>query len=347
MNSNNDNSDKPKKKIFIGSSSEATGILDKLVTFLEDEYDVIRWDKSMTNNKSTLDCLIENAIKVDEAIFIGTADNEVIATDAERAQREGVLTKHRDNVVFEFGLFLGMLGRHDCVYLVDNSTLKDMMSDYKGITVTTFKRDSNDSLSDAIKEIKKGFKEFSNRDVNLFPSASLAAAYYKNFIQPILRHYSYNKGCIDLDGKKKYKKCSITIILPTTITEDVNIQFDEIKRKKNITTKPGIINYVGRQRGIGIDTRTTDKELKIIDFPTTIAGIHHAVHALLPKEKDKTVPDYEAIMRRELDRFKETLELHVKEDPCKSIKVEIIKEDSLLIDAPVKKKLTAWGFLRK
>lgn len=337
------------KKIFIGSSTEGKYILEKVEKILKSEYEIIRWDKSMTINKSTLDCLIENAIKVDEAIFIGTGDNSTTATNIERAAKEGTLIKHRDNVVFEFGLFLGMLGRHDCIYLVDNSTLKDIMSDYKGINVVTF--DSNDldsSLPVAVQTIKDSFNEYSSRDINLFPSASLAAAYFKNFIQPILSHYSINKGTIISKDNKKYKNCCITIVLPRTITDDVNTQFDEIKRTKQIATSSVEVDCLGRPRKLIVDTQTSEFDILIIDFPTIISGIYHAVHALLPDEKRKVVPDYQTIMERELERFADTLSIYIKESSCQSLSIKILKEDELLVDLPQKRKNSFWvGFLKR
>ena len=312
---------------------------------LEGEYDVIRWDKAMLPNKSTLDCLIENAIKVDEAIFIGTGDDMVLDLNGKRPNK----VQHRDNVIFELGLFLGMLGRHDCLYLVDNNSLKDLMSDYKGITVFTFAKDDDKSLSNAISEIKCHFAKCSIRDISLFPSASLAAAYFKNFIQPIFRHYANKGGKIIADdngSNKKYKKCSIIIGLPKTITDDINAQADEFKRK--FTTTSVSIEYLGRQRTLIVDVDSTKKgNLNIIDFPTIISGIHHAVHALLPNEHTKNTPDYSAILTREIQRFRETLELYISQDACRSIPVEIRNENDIITTIEPKRKRIRWIKFRK
>jgi hypothetical protein len=83
---------------------------------------------------------------------------------------------------------------------------------------------------------------------------------------------------------------------------------------------------------------STTKKLKIIDFPTITAGIHHAVLALLPNEQSKNQPDYQAIFKRELKRFAEAIELFVKEDPCSSINVTIMEEDTVITKIPKTKK---------
>lgn len=320
-----------KKKIFIGSSSEALPIVDEVEKLLEKDYNILRWDKSFTPNQSTLDCLIENAIKVDKAIFIGTSDDIVEDLEGKRGQK----IKHRDNVVFEFGLFLGMLGRADCIYLVEKGS--DMMSDYSGITVIMFDKGTlNVSIPKAVDAVIDHFEKYSNRDINLFPSASLASAYFVNFIQPIFTHYLNNKHKIITD-KRQYGDCEITIILPSTISNDVNKQSEELKQK--VQTRIESIEYLGRDRKIVVDVTSTNKKLKIFDFPTVTAGIYHAVRALLPNEQIKQQPDYDTIFKRELRRFAETLELYIKEDACNSIKVSILEEDNLIINIPAKKGL--------
>lgn len=322
-----------KKTIFIGSSSEALPMVDEVENLLKEDYDILRWDKSFSQNQSTLDCLIENAIKVDKAIFIGTADDKV----EDLLGKRGPKTKHRDNVVFEFGLFLGMLGREDCLYLVEKGS--DMMSDYLGVTVIMFDRDNlSISIPESVNIIKEHFNKYSTRDINLFPSVSLASAYFVNFIQPIFNHYINNNFKITTD-KGSYDKCLITIILPSTISNNVNQQTEILKRK--FRTREESINHIGRGRKIIVDVTSSNKNLKIIDFPTITAAIYHAVHALLPNEHIKAQPDYNAIFARELLRFSEALEVFIKESPCsKNIDVQIKKEDTLIVDIPAQKPTT-------
>ncbi len=327
-----------KKTVFIGSSSEALSIVDKVEVLLRDSYEIIRWDESFTLNKSSLDCLIENAIKIDEAIFIGTADDKVVAFDEKRQEREGELHKHRDNVVFEFGLFLGMLGRKDCIYLMDNRS--DIMTDYKGITTIFFDKNKLDeSLSFATAQIKSYFQEYSNRDINLFPSTFLASAYFVNFICPIFKHY-LNKGQKIVTDKGSYKECEITIVLPSKITEDLNAQVANLKQK--VATRQEKIEYLGRPRQLLVDVSSSGRKLKIIDFPTILVSLHHAVHSMLPDEINKRQPCYNLILEREVNRFVEALKLYINETP-EHIPVIIKKEDEVIVDIPAKKKNRIFG----
>lgn len=321
------------KTIFIGSSSEALPIVEKVKALLEDSYKIIQWNESFTPNKSTLDCLIENAIKIDEAIFIGAIDDKTSAIDTTRLDREGVLHKTRDNVIFEFGLFLGMLGRKDCIFLADNQM--NIMSDYKGITTILFDQNNlDDSLSQAVNSIKKYFEEYSNRDINLFPSTFLASAYFVNFIKPIFDHY-LEKGNKIITDKKSYTQCEITIILPTKITDNLNAQVEILKQ--NINTRQERIEYLGRSRQLLVDVSSSGKCLKIIDFPTILVSLNHAVHALLPDEVNKQRPCYDDILDREVNRFIESLKLYTNEASC-PIKINIKKEDVSERKTPLKKR---------
>lgn len=326
-----------KKTIFIGSSSEALPIVNKVKELLKDTYDVICWRDSFTLNKSSLDCLIENAIKVDKAIFIGTADDKVIPTDKKRLEREGEKVKHRDNVVFEFGLFLGMLGRVDCIYLSDNES--DLMTDYSGITTVFFdKREDklDDSLNEAVEKIKTHFNDHSsNRDINLFPSTFLASAYFVNFIQPIFDHYT-NNGCkIVTTNKNVYSDCEIIVVLPAKLSNDVNAQVVGLKQK--VDTKQEQIECKGRPRNILVDASTSKGTIKIVDFPTILASLYHAVHALLPDEISKREPCYDSILAREVNRFIEALNLYIRESP-QNIRVTVKQEDEVVSEVPAKKR---------
>jgi hypothetical protein len=54
--------------------------------------------------------------------------------------------------------------------------------------------------------------------------------------------------------------------------------------------------------------------LEIVDFPTVIAGINHAIRHLLPDDYNRNSKDYEAILARELKRFCDTILLLCKKE---------------------------------
>lgn len=123
-----------KPRIFISSSSEGKPILDALYLELNNDYELIRWDKDFFEpSKFTLECFEEKAASHDYAIFILHPDDEIIA-------RGMTKRKTRDNVIFEYGLFFSVLGRNKVFLLEpDPSSIKvDFPSDFYGITTIRY-----------------------------------------------------------------------------------------------------------------------------------------------------------------------------------------------------------------
>src|SRR6185369_12148594 len=94
-----------KPKMFIGSSSENIMYAFALQNQLKSKADVTIWNQGVfTLNVSYLDSLIEGLKDSDFGVFI-FEPNDVLMI------REAALESVRDNVLFEFGLFLGGLGK--------------------------------------------------------------------------------------------------------------------------------------------------------------------------------------------------------------------------------------------
>lgn len=76
-NSQTDASPQRRPAVFIGSSSEALPIVNRLVGFLSSDFDVYPWDQSFTPGEYTLTTLLRRVERVDAAIFIFAKDDEV------------------------------------------------------------------------------------------------------------------------------------------------------------------------------------------------------------------------------------------------------------------------------
>lgn len=118
--------------VFIGSSAEGLPIARALQAELEDTTDYLaeRWDAgTFAPGNYTLESLILMAKRVDFAILVATGEDTVISRGTE-------MKAVRDNIIFEFGLFLGTLGRERVYYLsVDDAKLP---SDLLGLTRLTY-----------------------------------------------------------------------------------------------------------------------------------------------------------------------------------------------------------------
>jgi predicted nucleotide-binding protein len=140
-------------QVFIGSSTEGLKIARTLQAELEAATDCVvkRWDTdTFAPGSITLDELIARANSVDFAILVATGEDTVTSRGTQSAAV-------RDNIILEFGLFLGALGR-ERVYLLSVGDAK-LPSDLQGLTRLIYRdRPDNDiraGLNDAVLRIEK------------------------------------------------------------------------------------------------------------------------------------------------------------------------------------------------
>src|SRR5262245_31377998 len=99
-----------KPRIFLGSSGKQAKLLNSLTRGLEDVATVEPWMTSFNPGVTTLERLLELTREVDFAAFVFAQDDWTTKSpDAEPAPTPGQASP-RDNVVFEAGLFGGVLG---------------------------------------------------------------------------------------------------------------------------------------------------------------------------------------------------------------------------------------------
>src|SRR5215510_7003874 len=100
--------DKP--RIFLGSSGKQEKLLDALTDGLADIAHVDPWTTSFNPGTTTLERLVELAHEVDFAAFVFAKDDWTAAGVSTPISTEAGQASPRDNVVFEAGLFGGVLG---------------------------------------------------------------------------------------------------------------------------------------------------------------------------------------------------------------------------------------------
>ena len=100
--------DKP--RIFLGSSGKQAKLLEALARGLEEVAEVEPWTTSFDPGTTTLERLLELTREVDFAAFAFASDDWTAAGSPASPPREPGQASPRDNVVFEAGLFGGVLG---------------------------------------------------------------------------------------------------------------------------------------------------------------------------------------------------------------------------------------------
>ncbi len=100
--------DKP--RIFLGSSGKQAKLLQALTRGLEDIAHVEPWTTTFNPGTTTLERLLELTREVDFAAFVFAQDDWTESVSGSVPSHETGQASPRDNVVFEAGLFGGVLG---------------------------------------------------------------------------------------------------------------------------------------------------------------------------------------------------------------------------------------------
>ena len=126
--------DKP--RIFLGSSGKQEKLLQALTRGLEDVAHVEPWTTSFNPGTTTLERLLELTREVDFAAFVFARDDWTAASASAAPPAESGQASPRDNVVFEAGLFGGVLGMRRTFILHANGA--KLPTDLLGLTCVRY-----------------------------------------------------------------------------------------------------------------------------------------------------------------------------------------------------------------
>ncbi len=126
--------DKP--RIFLGSSAQQAKLLQALTRGLEDVAQVEPWTASFNPGTTTLERLLELVHEVDFAAFVFARDDWTTNSPAASELSGAGQASPRDNVVFEAGLFGGVLGMRR-TFILHASGAK-LPSDLLGLTLIRY-----------------------------------------------------------------------------------------------------------------------------------------------------------------------------------------------------------------
>ncbi len=301
-----------KKRLFIGSSAEKLSLLNQVVSLVGDNAVCIPWTNAFAINKSALDSLIKQTRLSDYAILIATKDD--------LTKRRGKKTSTpRDNVVLEFGLFLGATSPDRCYLLAEGGA--ELPSDLNGINICKFAPEAGkyNSLDKVIAEINLELqKDLGVGELGLLPSTALAIGYFNGFIKKVCTDVSKSR-CISIDDKKvKVKSLKINVVIPEYLDDDGVENFIDLFNDHHKLTKA--TTYVDKSKG---DNRRgypfhfkvepsaidfdSELDVQISDIPNTIGTIVDALKLYMPSKSVRADEDREFLEKRELANFAKVL----------------------------------------
>lgn len=138
-----------KLRVFLGSSSEADSVMRSLEAQLSDRgFIPVPWQGSFGLARNTLSELWRWAHKVDFAVFVWAADSIL----EDRGHRSWTT---RDNVIYEAGLFAGVLSPKRVFLVVEAGSDVKIPSDYLGIGHASWTESDYEGVRHAAIQIQK------------------------------------------------------------------------------------------------------------------------------------------------------------------------------------------------
>ena len=135
-----------KPRIFLGSSGQQAQLLEALTHGLADVADVEPWTTTFNPGTSTLQRLVDLTQEVDFAAFIFAADDWTSHGEAPGQ------ASPRDNVVFEAGLFGGVIGMKRTFILHANGA--KLPTDLLGLTCVRYAETTPDEIEEINQKLR-------------------------------------------------------------------------------------------------------------------------------------------------------------------------------------------------
>jgi len=307
-------------RIFIGSSKEGLEVAEFVKQYLSDFSECFLWtDDIFKYNKSFFDTLLQESCLFDFGILIATKDDFL-------ESREQLFETPRDNVVFEFGLFLGRLGPNRSFILQEKEA--KLPSDLLGISIPSFQRvailSESESLIKELEKIKGTIQEkIKLGELGLLPSTALAIGYFYNFVAKVCESL-HSMTAIEFEGKK-YSEFEFNIIIPKTLSVDLSKNVRIYTQSNKLQEYK--INTPSRSYPLFVNYEQAEYEiLRLYDLPTTLSGTHKAIELFLAKSHIGKDQQQQLMEQRELNNFKLVLNNLIQSDPYTKNNVNLIDE---------------------
>lgn len=285
------------------------------------------WNEIFDLTKSGFDNLVSQIAFYDYAILIATADDVV-------ESRGSTHSAMRDNVLFEFGLFTGGLGKTRALLVLEEDV--KVLSDLSGITVSFIPPKKKKGFDQKVDEVVKKIKEHiinkeQTFDLGFLPAMVLAYGYFKNFLERTIELLLKDKK----DGKKYTlsngadfvaDKLEVTVLLPDDLSNNMFAKV-QAKRLRDGWEKIKVDPQSVRDFDFSIDvSKVSDGCMHLVDIPLTLNGLNLAIELYSQKSHLGKSAKENLLEKREVRNFKRTLEYLINNSPLTKdfVKVEVV-----------------------
>lgn len=294
-----------KPTLFIGSSREGLPIAELVKKHLSDFADCKIWNEDVFDfGKSYFETLMELLSLFEYGVLVGTGDDFVVSRKEKQMET-------RDNVLFEFGLFLGRLGREKVFFLKEKGAKTP--SDLLGVSLPEFSaKDAPDLEAQIAERCERIKKQISNRsgifDGGIFPSVPLAYGYFYNSLLPICRQMTQSP-MVRVDGQEqKIETFSIRVLIPDDLRNDMKDKVEAVKARdkwKQVevpTSATRSFNFYVQESMLDL------KHLVVMDIPTTLNALNQTIQEFVGSGKVGRNLKEKLVEQREIRHFRKVVD---------------------------------------
>lgn len=312
-------------RIFIGSSTEGLYAAEHIKNFFHNNYDCVIWNEDVFQfNKSFLETLLNSASLFDFGFLIFTKDDEELV-------RDKIFDSPRDNILFEYGLFLGRLGLDRAFVIAENGV--KIPTDILGYSLTQMETVQNSDGKHMVKkdqfdlELEKLKSQIDSYvrlgHLGLLPSTVIAISYFENFIKLVADWINEHIGNIPF-GSKTYNSAKLKIVIPANLDVDLKKRASIYYRKQGLSE--GSFPSRDRSYQVHLTEIGGDGEVIIYDMPSILNGVDKAIDMYFRVGHIGKTEDQKLAEDREMGNFVRVLKLLIQEDAyCRNC-IEIISE---------------------
>jgi hypothetical protein len=316
-----------KPRIFIGSSSEGYNVAERIAGLLNDTGETALWKNVFELNKSNYENLSSQIALYDYAILIATANDVTIS-------RKKKASSARDNVLFEFGLFVGGLESSRVFYVIEKGS--KIPSDLLGINLPEIVKSTEEKYDESILNCTEEIKEYirdkeDTFDLSFIPSTAIAYGYFINFVERTVERLLEDQQqekifTLPNNSAFKIKTLQFTILIPDDLTDDM---FHKVKAKrlKDGWQKLKVDPRDVRDYDFSVDiSKAAEGLLHLVDIPFTLNALHKAIELYSKKEHLGNDVKEKLLEYREIRNFKRTLEYLISKSALAKdiVSVEIV-----------------------